>query len=118
LLPDRRAIIIASSDLSHFPTHDVAYEIDAITLKAIAGLDTREVRLTILEQMRSDIPNLTTCACGEGAVLVVMQVANSLGANTGTVLAYTTSGEPDRARKDWVTGFGTVIFYHDDEISE
>jgi len=118
LLPDRRAIIIASSDLSHFPTHDLASEIDAVTLEAIASLNIREVRLTILQQMASDVPNLTTCACGEAAVLVAMQVANSLGANTGAVLVYTTSGEPDRARKDWVTGFGTVIFYHDDEISE
>lgn len=113
LLPDGRAIIIASSDLSHFPTHDVAYEIDALTLEAIASLDTREVHMTILQHMSSEIPNLTTCVCGEGAVLVTMQVAKSLGANTGTVLAYTTSGEPPGARKDWVSGFGTVVFYYD-----
>jgi AmmeMemoRadiSam system protein B len=111
LLPGRRAIIIASSDLSHFPTNEVAYEIDALTLEAIASLDVREVRITILEQMSSNIPNLTTSACGEGAVLVAIQAAKGLGADAGSVLAYTTSGELPGARKDWVTGFGTVVFY-------
>jgi AmmeMemoRadiSam system protein B len=111
LLPGRRAIIIASSDLSHFPTNEVAYEIDALTLEAIASLDAREIRATILEQMSSGIPNLTTSACGEGAVLVAIQAAKSLDANAGAVLAYTTSGELPGARKDWVTGFGTVVFY-------
>lgn len=110
LLPGRQAIIIASSDLSHFPTNETAHEIDALTLKAIASLDTKEVHTTILQQMSLETPNLTTCACGEGAVLVAMQVAKGLGANAGTVLAYTTSGEQG-ARKDWVTGFGTVVFY-------
>jgi hypothetical protein len=113
LLFGRRAIIIASSDLSHFPTNKVAYEIDASTLEAIASLDVRDVRTTILEQMSSDIPNLTTGACGEGAVLVAIQAAKGLGANAGLVLAYTTSGELPGARKDWVTGFGTVMFYKD-----
>lgn len=115
LLSGRKAIIIASSDLSHFPTNEIAYEIDALTLEAIASLDVREVRTTILEQMSSDIPNLTTSACGEGAVLVAIQVAKSFGANTGSVLAYTTSGELPGARKDWVSGFGTVVFYKSDE---
>ncbi len=114
LLTGRRAIIIASADLSHFPTNKVAYEIDALTLEAIASLDVRRVRTTILEQMSSNIPNLTTSACGEGAVLVAIQAAKGLGANDGAVLAYTTSGEPPGARKDWVTGFGTVAFYHND----
>jgi AmmeMemoRadiSam system protein B len=114
LLPRRHAIIVASSDLSHFPTNEIAYAIDALTLEAIAGLDPRGVRSTILQQMSSGIPNLTTCACGEGAILVAMQAAKGLGADTGTVLAYTTSGEQPGAREDWVTGFGAVVFYNED----
>jgi len=114
LLPGRQVIIIASSDLSHFPTDEIAREVDTLTLEAIAGLDPKEVRTTILQQMSLDIPNLTTCACGEGAILVAMQVAKNLGADTGSVLAYTTSGELPGARKDWVTGFGTVVFYYTD----
>lgn len=110
LLPGRRAIIIASSDLSHFPTYRDAQDIDSTTLSAIAGFSPKVLRTTIIQQMARR-KTLTTCACGEGAILTAMQAARGLGANTGTVLYYANSGDLPEARKDSVTGFGAVMFW-------
>jgi AmmeMemoRadiSam system protein B len=114
LLPGRRAIVIASSDLSHFPSYTAAREIDALTLQAIVSLDPKSVRATVLKQMALEIPSLTTCACGEGAILVTVQVARELGANKASILAYTNSGERPGGRRDLVTGFATVMFYRNE----
>jgi AmmeMemoRadiSam system protein B len=67
--------------------------------------------LAIVDQMMEEVPNVTTCACGQGAILVTMQAARELGADSASILSYTSSGELPGARKDYVTGFGTVMFY-------
>ncbi len=78
-LPGRKAVVIASSDLSHYPTYDDALVVDGATLAAIETGDPARVQETIDGLMIADFPNLVTCACGEAAILVTMQVAQGLG---------------------------------------
>jgi AmmeMemoRadiSam system protein A len=60
--------------------------------------------------MAGDIPNLVTCACGLGPILVTMRVAAGQGADSIAILRYATSadagGDPDR-----VVGYGAVMFW-------
>jgi hypothetical protein len=109
-LAGRRPLIVASSDLSHYPPYDDAVASDRAVLAAIARLDPAGVRATIAAEMGAGHRGLETCACGEAPVLAAMTVAKSLGATHGTVIARANSGDTlfgDRAR---VVGYGAVSF--------
>jgi AmmeMemoRadiSam system protein B/AmmeMemoRadiSam system protein A len=110
LLPGRRAVVIASSDLSHYPTYDDALVSDGATLGAIETGEPERVRETIEALMASGMSGLATCACGEGPILVTMRVAQGLGADTVTVMRYANSGDVsgDRSR---VVGYGAVMLW-------
>ncbi len=119
VLPDKRAVVIASSDLSHYPAYDDALAVDGATLAAIETLDPTLVRQTIAASMTHGYPNLVTCACGEAPILTTMQVAKGLGADTATILRYANSADAG-ADRDQVVGYGTVMFwrYRPPELSE
>ena len=110
-LAGRRAVVIASSDLSHYPTYDDALIVDGATLGAIETGNPAQVEDTVSQMMRTGVSNLATCACGEGPILVVMEVAQALGADTVSILRYANSGDSlqgDRAR---VVGYGAVMLW-------
>jgi AmmeMemoRadiSam system protein B/AmmeMemoRadiSam system protein A len=109
-LPGKRAVIIASSDLSHYPTYDDALTVDGATLAAIETLDPARVRETTEALMGAGFANLMTCACGEGPILVTMRVARGLGADTATVLRYANSGDVS-GDQGKVVGYGAVMFW-------
>ena len=66
LLQGRRALIVASSDLSHYPSWRDANVVDRRTIEAIASLDPDRFRAAAENGVRG-APNLDTCACGDGA---------------------------------------------------
>ncbi len=110
LLPGRNAVILASSDLSHYPAYEDAQAVDGATLDAIASFDPEVVRATIARAMAQRTPNLLTCACGQAPILVAMEAARDLGANTASVLHYANSGDAPVGSKDQVVGYGAVMF--------
>ena len=109
--PGRRAVVIASSDLSHYPTYDDALVVDGATLAAVETGDPARVRETIETLMAAGFPNLATCACGEGPILVTMRVAQRLGADTVTVLRYANSGDSSYGDQSRVVGYGAIMFW-------
>ncbi|MCJ7531267.1 MAG: AmmeMemoRadiSam system protein B, partial [Anaerolineales bacterium] len=111
VLPGHRAVIIASSDLSHYPSYDDALRVDEATLDAILTGDTTRVRQSIKETMAKGIPNLATCACGEAPILVTMKVAAGMGADTITLLTYSNSGDLPFGDPKQVVGYGAVMFW-------
>jgi len=111
VLPGHRAVVIASSDLSHYPSYDDALRVDEATLDAILTGDTTRVRQSIKETMAKGIPNLATCACGETPILVTMKVAAGLGADTITLLTYQNSGDLPFGDPKQVVGYGAVMFW-------
>ncbi len=111
-LPGRRAVVIASSDLSHYPAYDDARTVDGTTLAAIETGDAPRVRETIAGLMGTGFSNLATCACGEGPILVAMRVAQGLGAETVSILRYANSGDAPFGDREQVVGYGAVMFWH------
>jgi len=112
-LKGKNALIVASSDLSHYPSHADAVAVDQPILAAIATLDPQRVQETIQEQMNKGIANLHTGACGEGPILTAMAAAKVMGAKGGKVISYANSGDiaiGDRAR---VVGYGAVALTAD-----
>jgi AmmeMemoRadiSam system protein B/AmmeMemoRadiSam system protein A len=114
VLPGRRAVVIASSDLSHYPAYSDARAVDGATLAAIETGDPAQVRRTTQGLMQAGFANLATCACGEAPILVAMQVAHGLGADTTTILHYANSGDTPGADRGQVVGYGAVMFWHYD----
>ncbi len=112
VLPGRRAVVIASSDLSHYPRREDAVQVDGATLAAIESGDPATVRATMAASMAMGVPGLVTCACGEGPILVTMRVAAGLGADTVTVLRYANSADSPYGDPERVVGYGAVMFWH------
>ncbi len=106
----KRAVVIASSDLSHYPAYNDALLADGATLSAIETGDPARVRDAIQSTMAVGLSNLVTCACGEGPILVAMHVAQGLGADTSSILTYANSGDAGGDR-DQVVGYGAVMFW-------
>ena len=110
VLKNRKALIVASSDLSHYPSAEDAAMVDRETLEAMASMDPAAFRTILQAHRKRGIPHLSTSACGEAPVLVAMSAARLLGATGGMVVSYANSGDVpigDRAR---VVGYGAVIF--------
>jgi AmmeMemoRadiSam system protein B/AmmeMemoRadiSam system protein A len=108
---DRRALVVASSDLSHYPAYEDAVSIDRSTLEAIAGLDSEALQITTGKQLRRKVANLGTCACGEAPVMAVMEASLALGASSGRVVSYANSGDTAIGDRSRVVGYGAVTFH-------
>lgn len=111
VLPGRDVLLVASTDLSHYPAYEEAVEVDRAVLAAIETMDLGRFRQTIGEQMVRGVPNLQTTCCGERAVTVVMAVAPALGADRAAILHYANSGDVAGGDRDRVVGYGAVKFW-------
>ena len=107
-LKGKNALIVASSDLSHYPSHADALAVDLPILAAIATLDPQRVQETIQAQMNKGIGNLHTGACGEGPILTAMAAAKVMGAKGGKVISYANSGDIAIGDRSRVVGYGAV----------
>ena len=105
-------MIVASSDMSHYPPYEQANEIDGQTLAAIETMDPESVRRAGERAMSENVPNLGTTLCGEDAVLTAMHVSRALGANQATTLAYANSGDTPFGDREGVVGYGAMMFWH------
>lgn len=85
LLHGRRALLIASSDLSHFFDAATAATLDAQVVEDVEELDDNGL-MSRLERRPGH-------ACGGGPIVSVMRAAKGLGATTSRVLDYADSGD-------------------------
>ncbi len=109
-LKGKRALVVASSDLSHYPSAADAEVVDRKTLAAIASLDPTALRDTIRAAMARRIRGLDTCACGEAPIMAAMEAAKALGATGGKVVSYSHSGDVPIGERERVVGYGAVVF--------
>ncbi len=109
VLKGRRALIVASSDLSHYPSAADAEIADMNTLEAVTMLDPAALHSTIRAQMARRIPNLDTCACGEAPIMAAMVAAKAMGATGGRIVSYAHSGNLPIGERERVVGYGAVV---------
>jgi MEMO1 family protein len=102
VLKDKKALLVASSDLSHFHQQNVANRLDQKVLDAVDAYDPAGV--VQAEEFGQEI------ACGRGAIAAVMIAARDLGADSAAVVRHATSGDVIR-RYDRVVGYGAAVFY-------
>jgi len=107
---DKRVLLVASSDLSHFPRYEHASTVDRQTLESIARIDPAQFTSKVHALMSQGTPNLDTCACGEGPILAAMTAAKAMGAGRGVVVSYANSGDAIAEDRSRVVGYGSVAF--------
>ena len=106
---DADTLVIASSDMSHYPKYaDANYE-DHKVIDAILTGKADNLERTIHQLERMSIPNTATCLCGEGAVKAVMICAEKIGATNVQFLKYANSGDT-AGTKDRVVGYSAIVF--------
>ncbi len=108
IVKDKKVLIIASSDLSHYPKFDDAVKTDNNTLKIIAGLTPAEIVTAFQDQMDKNIPQLVTCACGEAPIIAAIDLAKELGAGSASIISYSNSGYNPAGNIDRVVGYGAI----------
>jgi AmmeMemoRadiSam system protein B/AmmeMemoRadiSam system protein A len=111
VLQNRRALIVASSDLSHYAAYDDAARTDRQILDAIARLNTAAFIETARRLVAANTANLVTCACGEAPILAAMTAAKAMGAKRGVVVSYANSGDALLGDRTRVVGYGAVAFF-------
>ena len=85
ILKGKNVLLVASTDLSHFHSYNVAVRLDEIVLGRVGAYDP--------EGLANDLRRGKCEACGGGPVIAVMLAAQGLGANKAKVLKYMNSGD-------------------------
>lgn len=115
VLRDKNALIVASSDLSHYPSAADARLVDEATLAAVATLEPSALQSTLQKNQTRGIPNLHTGACGEAPLMTAMAAAKSLGARRGVVISYANSADSPVGEASRVVGYGAVAMIAEKE---
>jgi AmmeMemoRadiSam system protein B len=79
------ALIVASSDLSHYEDARTAAALDGVIARHVEDLDAPALMESLEHEPRH--------ACGGGAMVAVLHAARQLGATTARVLRYGDSGD-------------------------
>jgi AmmeMemoRadiSam system protein B len=110
----KNALLIASSDMTHYPAYAEAVKADEFTLSALKTMDTDLIREQLDEYMTRGVRELHCMLCGRGAVLVVMDAAKELGADSIEILKYANSGDVPIGDKSGVVGYFAAAVYQSD----
>lgn len=101
VLQNRKVILVASTDLSHFYQQSTAELLDGEILRRVEAFDPVSV-------LRAEEEN-KGYACGRGALASVMWAANGLGASKAQILNYATSGNVTGDFTQ-VVGYASAVF--------
>jgi AmmeMemoRadiSam system protein B len=98
---ETRALIVASSDFTHYETDETARELDRLALEPIIGMDADAFDRICRDRGLS--------ICGAGAIEVLLDLCRRLGIERGELLQYATSGDTTGDRTA-VVGYASVLF--------
>ncbi|MFB3889018.1 MAG: AmmeMemoRadiSam system protein B [Candidatus Bathyarchaeia archaeon] len=84
-LAERNAVVVASSDFTHYETQASVNRKDAAALKAVEALDEK--------QFYDVLESLNVSACGYAPIAALITYAKALGADKADLLSHRTSGD-------------------------
>lgn len=107
----RRLFVLASTDLTHYPSSEDSRAIDQQTMARVQALDV-EGLFRHLEQMEASgaARNVQTAMCASGGVGTAMLYARSRGAGSAVVLRRANSGDIPGGDPDRVVGYAAAVF--------
>jgi hypothetical protein len=96
-LAGREALLVASSDLSHYHPAEVANRLDALVVGDVERFDADG----LMDRLEADDGH----ACGGGPMVAVMMAARAAGASRAVILRYADSGDAGERNKSQVVGY-------------
>jgi AmmeMemoRadiSam system protein B len=96
ILKGREALLVASSDLSHYYPYDIACKLDQVVINDLQEFGE--------ERLLEDLDTQRAEACGGGPIVAMLIAARELGADKVEVLHYCNSGDVT-GDKDGVVGY-------------
>jgi AmmeMemoRadiSam system protein B len=96
------ALLVASSDLSHYENSAVASRMDEVIVRHVEALDPMGLMTTLEQEPRH--------ACGGGPMVAVMHAARQLGASEAHVLRYADSGDVSGDKSSVVGYLAAAVF--------
>lgn len=106
---NKKVAVLASTDMTHYPSYKDAYDIDNSTLKIIEKLDIEKLFSHLAEQESKGVRNLSTALCASGGVGTAIIFAKEKGANNVEILKYANSGDVPAGDKSKVVGYGAAV---------
>ncbi len=103
-----KALLIGSTDLTHYPKYEDAKKVDIATIEAILSLNPDRLDKVNEKWLTKDIPNLHCALCSEAAIKTVLYAAKLLGANKATLLKSANSGDVPIGEKYQVVGYAAI----------
>ncbi len=122
---NKNVLVVASSDMSHYPPYEKAKYADKKTYEAILTGEVKTLEAAIAQLEKEKITNTQTFLCSADAVKALMMVMKNLGAQDIKLLKYANSGDVSggdppssrnmrdfgEASESQVVGYGSIAFY-------
>ena len=100
VLKNKKSLLVASTDLSHFYSQETANKLDKEMLRRFESFDPEAI-------LKAETDG-AGFACGRGAVAAVLWAAKEMGANQVEILKYATSGDVSGDYHQ-VVGYGAAV---------
>jgi hypothetical protein len=104
-----KTLIIASSDLSHYPPYELAKKADFQTIEGILTLDPEKFSKKI-EELEKKFLGVDTFACAQDSIKTILEISKNLKAKA-KLLKYQNSGDTFFGEKSQVVGYSAIAFY-------
>jgi AmmeMemoRadiSam system protein B len=98
----RNILLIASTDMSHYHSYDIARKLDNAALSSIQHMDTAK--------LMSDLNSQRCELCGAGPVILTLMTAKKLKANNVEILQYANSGDVTGDKSQVVGYFAAAVY--------
>jgi len=112
---DRAVLLVASTDLAHYPAYDDCVRSDRRILEAVMTMDPAVLRARDREILAEGVAELHCTMCGLGPVSIVLQAARRLGAEKATIVAQANSGDVPAGDRSHCVGYAAVVFTGPDQ---
>jgi AmmeMemoRadiSam system protein B len=106
---NENTLVIASSDLSHYPPFEVAQKVDSETIGAILKCDPKEFSKK-MEELKEKFPDVDTFACAQDSIKTILEISKQKKAKA-KLLKYQNSGDTLFGDKFQVVGYSAICFY-------
>lgn len=106
---EKNVLVIASSDLAHYPPYEIAQKADKETIEGILTLDPEKFAQKI-EELERKYQEIETFACAQDSIKTILAIAKEKKAKA-KLLKYQNSGDTLFGEKSQVVGYCAVAFF-------
>jgi AmmeMemoRadiSam system protein B len=108
LMEKKKILVVASTDLSHYPPYEIALKTDKETIEGILSSDPTKFKEKI-ESLKKSFPDVDTFACAQDTIKTILEISKNLKGKA-KLLKYQNSGDSICGEKSQVVGYSAIAF--------